>query len=125
VIPFFACLSVYSIAPGSFWVNPGVVYWQHLNTGMIVVNLQQIGPVPHKFCSTEELAVILETAEQIMATTELDTLTQILVEWETALTWDSITAGSVGEEWYYRALLVTCIRGLRGEMRPCFYTPAK
>jgi hypothetical protein len=92
---------------------------------MIVVNLQQIGPVPHKFCSREELAIILSVAEQIQATTDEDTLSQILVEWETALTWDSITAGAVGEEWYYRALLVTCLRGLRGEMRPEFYTVTK
>ena len=92
---------------------------------MIVVNLQQIGPVPHKFCSREELAVVLATAEEIQRDTDPDTLTEILVEWETALTWDSIAAGAVGEEWYYRALLVTCLRGLRGEMRPEFYTVTK
>ena len=92
---------------------------------MIVVNLQQIGPVPHKFCELEELTVVLAVAEEIMATTETDTLTQILVEWETALTWDSLGHQAVTEEWYYRALLVTCIRGLRGEMRPVFYTTTK
>ena len=92
---------------------------------MIVVNLQQLGPVPHRFCSVAELAVILAVAEEIMATTDTDTLTEILVEWETALTWDSITEGPITEEWYYRALLVTCIRGLRGEMRPNFYSAAK
>ena len=92
---------------------------------MIIVNLQQIGPVPHRFCSAEELACVLTTAEEIMAATLTDTMTEILVEWETALTWDSLGAGPVGEEWYYRALLVTCIRGLRGEMRPNFYTVTK
>jgi hypothetical protein len=89
---------------------------------MIVVNLQQLGPVPHRFCSAEELACVLETAEEILSGTETDAMTQILTEWETALTWDSISAEPVTEEWYYRALLVTCIRGLRGEMRPNFYT---
>jgi len=87
-----------------------------------VVNLQQIGPVPHRFCSAEELACVMETAEEILAATEFDIMTEILVEWETALTWDSLTGRPVTEEWYYRALLVTCIRGLRGEMRPNFYT---
>lgn len=100
----------------------GVVYWQHLNTAMIVVNLQQIGPVPHKFCSREELAVILETADLIMADTDHEDLTTILAEWETALTWASFEPTPVTEEWYYRALLVTCIRGLRGEIAPQFYT---
>ena len=89
---------------------------------MIVVNLQQLGPVPHRFCSVAELGCVLTTAEEIMVATETDTMTEILTEWETALTWDSITEGPVTEEWYYRALLVTCIRGLRGEMRPNFYT---
>ena len=103
----------------------GVVFPQHLNNSMIVVNLQQIGPVPHKFCSVEELGCVLETGEEIMATTPADVLEEILIEWETALTWDSITAGAVSEEWYYRALLVTCIRGLRGEMRPHFWTVTK
>jgi len=92
---------------------------------MIVVNLQQIGPVPHKFCRPEELAVVYSVAQEIMATTEETALVEILVEWETALTWDSISAEPVTEEWYYRALLVTCIRGLRGEMRPDFYTATK
>lgn len=89
---------------------------------MIVVNLQQIGPVPHKFCSREELAVVLSTAEEIMADTDAEVLEEILAEWETALTWASLEPGGVTEEWYYRALLVTCCRGLRGEMTPQFYT---
>ena len=88
---------------------------------MIVVNLQQLGPVPHKFCSREELAVVLAVAEAIMADTEPDVLAEILAEWATALTWASLDQDPVGEEWYYRALLVTCCRGLRGEMRPQFY----
>jgi len=89
---------------------------------MIVVNLQQIGPVPHKFCSAEELAVVLSVAEEISRDTDWDSLTEILTEWETALTWRSFEQPAVDEEWYYRALLVTCLRGLRGEMRPVFYT---
>jgi hypothetical protein len=89
---------------------------------MIVVNLQQIGPVPHRFCSPEELAVVLNTAEQIIRDTEPNILDEILIEWETALTWSSLEPNPVSEEWYYRALLLTCCRGLRGEMTPQFYT---
>ena len=92
---------------------------------MIVVNLQQIGPVPPRFCNESELACVLETAEEIMAQTPADELDQILTEWETALTWDSLTDGPVTEEWYYRALLLTCIRGLRGEMRPVWWSITK
>ena len=102
--------------------NPGVVFPQHLNTSMIVVNLQQIGPVAHKFCEPAELAIVLAVAEEIQADTDCDSLAEILVEWETALTWRSFEQPPVDEEWYYRALLVTCLRGLRGEMRPQFYT---
>ena len=105
--------------------NPGVVYRLHLNTSMIVVNLQQIGPVPHRFCSREELAVVLEIAEEIMATTPADVLVEILTEWEIGLTWASLDPQPVDDEWYYRALLLTCCRGLLGQMRPVFYTAAK
>lgn len=95
---------------------------QPLNRYMIVVNLQQIGPVPHKFCHPEELAVIYQVAEEIIATTDEESLVEILIEWETALAWASLDQDPVSEEWYYRALLVLCIRGLRGEMRPNFYS---
>lgn len=78
-----------------------------------------------RFCEPAELAVILEVAEDIMSTTDSDTLAEILTEWETALCWRSLESEPVGDEWYYRALLLTCCRGLRGEMRPVFYTAAK
>ena len=89
---------------------------------MICVNLQQIGPVPPRFCTREELTMIMSTAAEILADTPEDVLDQILDEWETALAWTSQDLRPVSEEWYMRALLLTCIRGLRGEMRPQFYT---
>ena len=92
---------------------------------MIVVNLQQIGPSMPRFCEPAELAVILSVAEEIMCDTEDEVLTTILMEWEIALCWASLDAGTLEDEWYYRALLLTCIRGLRGEMRPVFYTVTK
>jgi uncharacterized protein YmfQ (DUF2313 family) len=89
---------------------------------MIVVNLQQIGPCAPRFCEPAELAVIYTIAQDIMAATDPDTLADILAEWETALCWRSLEEPAVGDEWYYRALLLTCCRGLRGEMTPVFYT---
>ena len=88
---------------------------------MVIVNLQQIGPVPHRFVSREELATILEAAEEIIRDTPWDELTPILGDWETGLTWRSLEAQPVDEAWYTRALLLTCLRGLRGEMAPQFY----
>jgi len=92
---------------------------------VIIVNLQQLGPVPPRFCSAEELACVWETSQEIMATTPEAVLEEILTEWQTALTWDSMSSEPVSEEWYYRALLVTCMRGLRGEMRPVFWSLTK
>jgi hypothetical protein len=89
---------------------------------MIVVNLQQLGLVPHKTCSPEELGVVYEIAREIMGSTETDVLADILNEWETALIWRSLESQPVDEQWYYRALLLTCIRGLQGDIRPDFYT---
>jgi hypothetical protein len=88
---------------------------------MVVVNLQQIGPVPHRFVSREDLACVLEAAEEIRSDTPEEELTQILSEWETGLTWRSLEPTPVEDAWYTRALLVLCLRGLRGEMAPDFY----
>ena len=92
---------------------------------MIVVNLQQIGPVPHRFVTQEELAICLEAAEEILRDTPESDLSEILAEWETGLTWRSLETRPVSAAWYTRALLVTCLRGLRGEMAPQFYWLSK
>lgn len=88
---------------------------------MVVVNLQQIGPVPHRFVCAQELAIILESAEEIMRDTPESDLDAILCEWETGLTWRALEAQPVDDAWYSRALLLTCLRGLRGEIAPQFY----
>jgi hypothetical protein len=88
---------------------------------MVVVNLQQIGPVPHRFVSREDLATVLAAAEEIISDTPWDELTAILCDWETGLTWRSLDSRPVEDAWYTRALLVVCLRGLRGEMAPDFY----
>jgi hypothetical protein len=32
-----------------------------------------------------------------------------------------MTQGPVSAEWYYRALLLTCVQGLQGKITPQFY----
>jgi hypothetical protein len=66
--------------------------------------------------------VVYAVAQEIMSTTETDVLAETLVEWETALIWRSLESDPVDDEWYYRALLLTCIRGLQGDICPDFYT---
>ena len=88
---------------------------------MVIVNLKHIADIPDRVCSREELAIVLETAEEIVELTPEDVLAEIMSEWETALIW---AQAAPGEEWYWRALLLTCCRGLLGLHRPkfaCFY----
>jgi hypothetical protein len=92
---------------------------------MVVVNLQQIGPVPPRFVSREELGVIHQSATEIIADTPESELDEILDEWETGLTWRSLEVNPVDSAWYSRALLLTCLRGLRGEISPQFYWLSK
>jgi hypothetical protein len=88
---------------------------------MVIVNLNQIGPVPHRFVGLAELEATRQAAEEIIADTPESELDTILDEWETGLTWRSLDAAPVDEAWYHRALLLTCLRGLRGEISPSFY----
>ena len=66
--------------------------------------------------------MVLGVAEEILADEpDAEVMDQIVTEWETALIWDSMTQGPVSSEWYYRALLLTCVQGLRGKITPQFY----
>ena len=88
---------------------------------MVIVNLTHIADIPDRVSSREELAIVLETAEEILESTPAEVLLEIMSEWETALVY---AADVPGEEWYWRALLLTCCRGLLGLHRPkfaCFY----
>lgn len=88
---------------------------------MIVVNLQHIGPVAPFFANRTNLLIVKETAEEILADTPESVMDDILDEWETGLTWRACSAEPVGDDWYLRALLLVCCRGLRGESAPQFY----
>jgi hypothetical protein len=80
-----------------------------------------MGPVPHRSVTRAELEATLEAAEEIMADTPEDHLDEILDSWETGLAWRSLEQTPVDDAWYLRALLLTCLRGLRGETAPSFY----
>lgn len=88
---------------------------------MVIVNLTELGPVAPRWVNRAELATTLEAAEEIMADVPAAELAAILTEWELGLTWRSLEATPVDDAWYHRALLVTCLRGLRGEIQPSFY----
>jgi len=83
-----------------------------------MVNLTDIGPVAPFLASPADLQHIHAAAEEIYATTGEEELTQVLDSWETGLTWRSLDGTTVDDAWYCRALLVTCLRGLRGESAP-------
>jgi len=85
---------------------------------MFMVNLTDIGPVAPFLASPADLQHIHAAAEEIYATTGEEELTQVLDSWETGLTWRSLDGTTVDDAWYCRALLVTCLRGLRGESAP-------
>ena len=88
---------------------------------MVIVNLTDLGPVPHCWATREELAEIYAAAEAIMADTAEADLDAILDSWTTTLTWRSLEAQPVDEAWYTRALLVVALRGIRGESPPKFH----
>jgi hypothetical protein len=88
---------------------------------MVIVNLNSIGPVPHRFVGLAELDATRQAAEEIIADTPESELDTILDEWEMGLTWRSLEQTPVDDAWYLRALLLTCLRGLRGETAPSFY----
>jgi hypothetical protein len=85
---------------------------------MFVINLTDIGPVAPFLATPADLQHIHAAAEEIYATTGEEELTQVLDSWETGLTWRSLDGTTVDDAWYCRALLVVCLRGLRGESAP-------
>jgi hypothetical protein len=85
---------------------------------MFLVNLAAIGPVAPFVASPEDLRQIYSAAVQVWERTPHEVLTDTLTQWETGLTWRSLETEPVDAAWYVRALLVTCLRGLRGESAP-------
>lgn len=47
-----------------------------------------------------------------------DDLTQLLTDWEAALSYIATGSIEISDDWYIRALICICLRGLRGEECP-------
>lgn len=47
-----------------------------------------------------------------------ESLTQLLIDWEAALSYSAHNPSIITEDWYIRALICVCLRGLRGEECP-------
>jgi len=88
---------------------------------MIVVNLQHIAPVAPMQVTVATLEEVRVTAEEILADTPESVMDEILDEWAISLAWRATGPAPVDSDWYLRALLLTCCRGLRGESAPKFY----
>ena len=83
---------------------------------LILVNLNHLAPVPPYSVTIEDLRQILFNCWDMYEEFEEEALTQLLSDWETALSY--VTIQSVTDEWYIRAVICVCLRGLRGEECP-------
>lgn len=88
---------------------------------MVVINFTEFGPVAPHIVGSEVLAEVLASATDIIDSTPEAVLDEILDEWTTALTWRAFDPAPVDTDWYLRALLCVCMRGLRGEIAPKFH----
>ena len=85
---------------------------------MILVNLNHLAPVPPYSVTIEDLRQVLTNCWAMYEEFEEDSLTQLLVDWEAALSYTALSPTSIEEDWYIRALICVCLRGLRGEECP-------
>lgn len=85
-----------------------------------MIDFAQIGPVAPYLSSHADLVEVLAAAEQIMVSHTESDLDEVLDQWEMGLTWRSLDGTGVDDAWYVRALLLVCLRGLRGESAPKF-----
>jgi len=82
---------------------------------MIIVNFSEIANVPPQDVHPELLRVIYEDSKQLIATSDPDSLNETLIDLETDLV---MTHTNPSDDWYTRALVLICLRGLRGDLRP-------
>jgi hypothetical protein len=82
---------------------------------MIIVSFSEIADVPPQNVHKEVLSTILHDAEELIDIVDYDALTETLGEWEADLFMNSVNPD---DDWYTRALVCICLRGLRGECRP-------
>jgi len=88
---------------------------------MVIVNFTSLAAtIPPGLFDRQELQDILAVAEALIANHTADFIEAAIVDWEIALLWTVQREEPRDQAWYQRALLLICLRGLRGEIRPDF-----
>ena len=88
---------------------------------MVIIGFASIATdIAPRMFSSFELGLILRGAEQCLEDYSTEAVDAMLVDWETTLLWSLLHGEPQTAEWYMRALLIVCMRGLRGEIRPDF-----
>ena len=82
---------------------------------MIIVSFNQIANVPPQNVQGQVLRNILHDAQILIDNIDYTALTSSLIDWECDL---FMSSESPDQDWYTRALVCICLRGLRGETCP-------
>ena len=82
---------------------------------MIIVNFNQIADVPPQSVQGIVLSKVLENCTKLIESTDYDDLSTTLNKWEFDLFLES---AQPDQDWYTRAIVCICLRGLRGECLP-------
>ena len=82
------------------------------------MDFKEFGPVQARMVDKYELRSIYKGACVILDTYSPEAVEQLLQDWDMALTWASLAEEAVDDDWYTRALLCVCLRGLRGDRKP-------
>jgi hypothetical protein len=87
---------------------------------MVLINFAKFGPVPPRLVLKPELRAIYTGAQNLLADYSWEEVEHFIKDWEIALMWTSRSEQDVTDEWYTRALIIMCLRGLMGQIRPEF-----
>ena len=90
------------------------------NMCMIIVDFTEFGPVAPKAIDRHDLLEILASSQKLLDDFDEEHIGEFLCDTQAALMWAAISENMVDEEWYDRASIVLCMRGLRGEIAPKF-----
>ena len=85
---------------------------------MVLIDLSHVAPVAAHMATQAELTAVIQAAEALCAQYTEAELDQLLDQWETTLMWAGLGAEPHTAAWCQRALLLTCLRGIRGEIAP-------
>jgi len=79
------------------------------------VNFSEIANVPPQDVHPTVIHTVYTDAQELIESCDPDSLNETLLDWEVDLV---MTHANPTEDWYTRALLLICLRGLRGDLRP-------